>query len=96
MLDATEVAAFTLGAELCPHPASRKACTIYVRAPLEGARPMGLCLLCKTTFESLADRWRASSITAAKVRAAIGALGYSGEDADRFIEDLEGEGHLAE
>jgi hypothetical protein len=70
-------------AERCPHEKSRAACTIVVFP--EDAKPLALCVTCKSTFTRLIAEWDRGELSAKEVYEVFAGLGYSHEDAGRFL-----------
>jgi hypothetical protein len=70
-------------AERCPHEKSRAACTIVVFP--EDAKPLALCVTCKTTLGRLIDEWDRGELSAKEVYEVFAGLGYSHEDAGNFL-----------
>jgi hypothetical protein len=70
-------------AERCPHEKARTACTIVVFP--EDAKPLALCVTCKTTFLRLIDEWDRGELSARDVYEVFAGLGLSHEDAGNFL-----------
>jgi hypothetical protein len=70
-------------AELCPHAESRRGCTVVVFPP--DAKPLGLCVLCLGTIRRLIGEWDRGELSVKELYAVFAGLGYSHEDAGRFL-----------